>query len=676
MNVKTKIKNDLWHINYIIPFTAKYLQGGKLSYIKNSIPVVAKLKVVKGDGKRDISKDVAALLECVDINPISDNYFFYSLDEHRTIAVRGNIMSNFTLDYDRAVHGSFNDLVKKAAAQKDDYGKCALIVGKGVTKYRDRVIEYLKSSGNNPELLPVFENLLEKPAEHFAEGLQRILFFSQLLWQTRHGLVGLGRLDKILGDLYQKDIDAGTITKEQALDLACDFLHALHAWYSYKSSALLGDIGQIIILGGTEEDGSYFCNELTEIWLRAQAKVNYPDPKTFLRISSKTPGKLLSIAVECLASKTGSPLFSNDDVVIPRLLDFGFSKAEAYNYCVSACWEPYIPGRCFDQNNIRTFDFFDVLDKCLDTDATRLDTYEKLIAAYEAKLDEEWRSFAQALDEFIWAKDPLVSLFMDGCAEKRKDVSKGGCVHNNYGITTVGMASVCNSLLNLKKLVYDEKRYTLDEINQARKANYKGQDELFVQLQNMSDAFGHDDQLGTEAIELVNKFVAVSTDALKDYKNPFGGCVKFGLSSPNYIKNGKKAPADFSGRKNSDAYSTHISCLDAPYTELVNFAAALKYDGRCFNGNVIDFFMSPSLFTDSRDVFVTFLQAATQEGFFQMQMNIMDSKTLIDAKAHPEKYPGLIVRVWGFSAYFNDLPESYKDVLIERAIKNEAAKIA
>ena len=156
-----------------------------------------------------------------------------------------------------------------------------------------------------------------------------------------------------------------------------------------------------------------------------------------------------------------------------------------------------------------------------------------------------------------------------------------------------------------------------------------------------------------------------------EYKNPLGGTVKFGLSSPGYNILSKKKAADVSGRKAGMPYNTHISCLDAGYTEVVNFAGKLDYSNQRFNGNVVDFFTSPLFIENNLDKFTTFMAGAIRTGFFQLQMNVLDSKTLIDAKANPEKYAGLIVRVWGFSAYFNELPESYKDLLIERAIAAE-----
>ena len=117
----------------------------------------------------------------------------------------------------------------------------------------------------------------------------------------------------------------------------------------------------------------------------------------------------------------------------------------------------------------------------------------------------------------------------------------------------------------------------------------------------------------------------------------------------------------------------HISSdkENLPYTELIEFSANLDYSGHRFNGNVVDFMISPNFMEDNFDKIVDFFIASIKIGFFQMQVNVVSSETLIKAKKNPQDYPNLIVRVWGFSAYFNELPEEYKDLLIERALKSE-----
>ena len=133
-------------------------------------------------------------------------------------------------------------------------------------------------------------------------------------------------------------------------------------------------------------------------------------------------------------------------------------------------------------------------------------------------------------------------------------------------------------------------------------------------------------------------------------------------------------PASFDGRKSKEPFSVHISSEEGiAYTELFNFASKLDYSGRRFNGNVVDFMVSPALVNKNKQNFEKLIKIAFKKGIYQMQANVVDSKTLIAAKNNPKQFPNLIVRVWGFNAYFNELPDEYKNYLIERAIQSEFA---
>ncbi len=670
-SVKTKIKNDLWKWNYTLPFVKKHQfdEKGKVDMARHIMKSYINIKPVKATGVRSVGKDIEALLSSVNVEISNESRFVYFIDTQKTIAIPGNILSNFTLDYDRIIHGSFKSLVEDAAGD-DEYGREAIAASKGIENLVNRVLTALENSNVDEVIkrkrISDFTNILTRPAVHFDEALQRILFFNQIMWQTRHRLNGLGRLDLILDDYYHRDIQNGEITENLALDIVADFLSQLSRYSDYKSDALEGDIGQIIILGGLNSDGSYFCNGLTRIFLEEQAKIGKPDPKTFIRVSHKMPDDLLRTAVECLKSKTGSPLFSNDDVVIPALKSFGMSDEDAYSYCASACWEPYIVGKSLDQNNIAVFDFFTALDEVLNSKEPK--SFTELLNTYITENNNKFKTFLNELDQMKWAKDPLVSLFMDGCNSKRRDVSEGATKYNNYGITTVALSNVIDSLMNIKKIVYDNHELTLKELNECRNSDYKSNRDLYNRIVQSNHHYGHQDH---DTIEIVNRITSNMAQIAAEYQNKLGGTVKFGLSSPGYNILSKKTAADVSGRKQGMPYSTHISATDAPYTEVVNFASMLEYDKQRFNGNVVDFFVSPGFINQNIDKFTLFMKSAIKCGYFQMQMNIMDSKTLIDAKKNPDKYPGLIVRVWGFSAYFNDLPESYKDLLIERAATAE-----
>ena len=193
-------------------------------------------------------------------------------------------------------------------------------------------------------------------------------------------------------------------------------------------------------------------------------------------------------------------------------------------------------------------------------------------------------------------------------------------------------------------------------------------------MKKQPNRYGTDNQ---EIINLSNEITSFTAEILGSQTNRLGGKFKFGFSAPTYIIKAENAPASFDGRKRGEPYGVHISS-DKPfvaYTELIQFASGLKYDGNRFNGNVIDFMITPSFIEDNFDKMVDFLLVSIKLGFFQMQMNVTSSDILIKAKANPKEYENLVVRVWGFSAYFNDLPESYKDLLIERALKNEGKNI-
>lgn len=674
MSLKSFVKNDLWRINYIYPFAKKHLadEKGKIDLLKHIVSAYMNIKPIKGkSGKRTIGGDIKALLNCVDIT-IPDDGFIYFIDESKTIAIHGNVYNNMTVDYSKLLVESFNSRLDTVLVCDDEYSEQIRYVAEGIDALRVRIIQKIKES-NLPQAtkekrLKEYENMLIKPATGFEEALQRTMFFNQIMWQTRHRLNGFGHMDWFLEKYYEHDIKAGIITEEYVDKLLDDFYKKLSAYSYYKADALVGDIGQIIVLGGCKADGTYHYSKLTEHILRAQARANVPDPKTILRISNNMPRDLMKVAVECLESKTGSPMFANDNVIIPLLIDFGYPKEDAYEYCVSACWEPFIVGRAFEQNNMATFDFsvaFDLLMK----NCEGIKSYEDLVNVYIRLNNKVFNDFIANLQTPIWAKDPLVSFITDGCNESRKDISDGGAIYNNYGVTTVAVANVVDSLLNIKQLVFEEKKYSLNQLADIRSSDFKGYDALLGYCKEHKH-YGKDDG---ETIELVNRITREMAKYAKIFKNQFSGTMKFGLSSPGYNAACKKMPGDFSGRKYGESYNTHISCIGAAYTELINFCGELDYGDQRFNGNVADFFVSPDFLRNNKEKFIDYMMLSVKQGFFEMQMNIMDSATLIDAKKYPEKYPGLIVRVWGMSAYFNELPESYKDLLIERAIAAEKA---
>ena len=513
-----------------------------------------------------------------------------------------------------------------------------------------------------------FKNMNVGGIKTFEEGLQRMLFLSQLLWQTGSRLVGFGRIDKILYPYYLSDINNGK-TREELKNEFTDFLETAHKFYWYKSDVLAGDTGQVMTIGGDNINGQYDFNELSELILEAMTDYKFSDPKIVLRVSKKTPKDVLKRAVLCMKNGNGSPLLSNDEIIIPALNRFGIND-DAYDYSTSACWEPLIGGKSSAMNNQTCLVFPKALEETLFK--SQLETiveysqFEKIFFHY---LDLEIEKCEKTILDKKISRNTLYSIFTEGCVETMTDVVDGGALYHNVGMSTVGLGNVVSSLLNIKIMVFKEKRYSLDYVKRMLMSNYNGYEDDLAYIKDKGVQWGKDDE---DVIALTNRITKFVSEETKSFRTQNGGKLKFGLSSPSYLFASRGLLASFDGRKKGDAFIVHISNERAQsYTEIINFAGALDYSDNRFNGNVVDLMINPSFIEKNLEKFVSLILFSISVGFFQLQANVVSSETLIEAKRDPSKHRNLMVRVWGFSAYFIQLPEDFQEVLINRAVNNE-----
>ncbi len=634
----------------------KFSYARKLSVINNE-------SKLKSFFKCDCYYDYNKLFNKVKLNNIGKN-FFYSIDIYKIYYYSDIVISNLMLDYNKILDKSFEDY--RNTLDSDNYSKELESLIDASINLIDREVKLT----NDESIKDSLNGLKERKANSFKDALQRILFLNQLLWQTKHTLNGLGRLDQILNKYYENDIKNKKLTKEEAKELLREFLEILHNYYHFKSGSLYGDTGQIIILGGIDKNGKYMCNDLTYIFIELMEELKLPDPKVLLRISRDVPRDLMELSVNCIKTGIGCPLFANDEVIIPRLIEFGYDKEDVYNYGTAACWEPFITGKSFDQSNICSVSFMEPLRNLSKDDLKDINTKEDFIKLYKKLFDKYFDEFIKRTNSLKFSKDPLLSLFTDDCVKNKKDISLGGAKYNNYGFTGVGLSNLVNSIQVINKYVFTDKKYSLIELFDIVNNNYEGYEDLNKEIKNYKEVYGRDDE---DIINLTNDITSYVSNKFNSVRNPLGGKFKFGFSAPSYIDLSKDFKASFDGRKNGEPFNVHISSDNScAYTELFNFASKLDYTVNRLNGNVIDFFVTPNFIQDNFDKFVDFLILSIKNGFFEMQMNVVSSKILIDAKKNPEKFPNLIVRVWGFSAYFNELPEEYKNYLIERAIRSES----
>lgn len=590
-------------------------------YERNLLQAIKEIRLCK--------YDIPYILKKASIKNQGVGYFFYSLDHSILINTENSMIYSMPVDYDYVINLELeNSEIERAI--------------KG----------YIKKI-NDPRVT------LKKPQD-LKSALQSILLWNSILWQTGHQLVGLGRLDKVL-DKYP--------IPSNAESLLSDFLMTLHKEYVFKSAILKGDTGQIIVLGGLDDNGEYFCNEYTRLFIKCIQKLHLPDPKLLLRCSKNMPIEILKLSMECNATGIGSPLFSNDDIVISKLIDFGYEEKDAYNYGVSACWEPLSIGNSLEQNNLGNIEYGKCIHQTIiDESFLECRNLNDVLNIFYKKLEINCEQIKYALDKIVWQEDPLLSLMMG----LKKDIAKGGAKYNNYGILSVGMSAVVNSLLNIKQYVFEEQKYTLNDVQKIVLDNYQcaGLDDSA--FSDNSNGYGSECK---EAILITNMIISHTEIFLKDYRNKFGGKVKFGLSSPSYLLSGKNCGATLDGRREGEPFQTHISRdRGDQLTEIINFGSKLRFTGISSNANVLDVMIPSSLLKDNMEKFCSYVKSSIKAGIFQMQMNVLSYSKLLDAKENPEKYSYLIVRVWGFSAYFNDLPVEYKDYLINRAKQLELIK--
>lgn len=610
---------------------------------------------------------------CTDqnINIVEKQNFVYFIDYIYVLdEVRGYQFGNLTPNYKILLDHGIQELKYNNPDSRfcEEYNK----VLDGMEILVKRILEKLAAvqSNNKVKKIEWFQKIIDQPSQHFDEALQRILFVNQIMWQTDHRLIGLGSLDDCLYCYYKNDLESGYLNRQDVLNLLREFLSILHQYYWYKSNMLMGDTGQIIVLGGTKEDGAYRCNELTEMLIQIVEELQLPDPKLILRVNRNMSQELLKKAVLCMASGVGSPLLSNDETVIPALLEFGVDKEDAYQYTVSACWEPLIGGKSASLNNMTTLNYMRALENLFKREKLeRLTTFDEFVEAYLQYLSRNMNAVKRVVRNAKFQYDPILSVFIEGCRENRKDISCGGAKYMNAGITSVALGNVIDSLLNIKELVYEKKKLTLLDVKKMIILNYEGYEREKEMLKHREKRYACDNQ---EVIALVRKILKKTTEDTIDFRTQTGGKLKFGLSAPTYVDAAKDMLASFDGRDAGKPYVVHISNESInSYTKILNFASALDYRENRFNGNVIDLMLNPGFLKENLDKILIMLYTGIKSGIFQLQMNVISSDVLIAAKNNPDAYLNLVVRVWGFSAYFNDLPEEYKNVLIDRALRNE-----
>ncbi len=529
-------------------------------------------------------------------------------------------------------------------------------------RYRRAAIE-----AGNQTVADTLSKIPAKAPETLLEALQFLRLVHYCLWCSFNYHNTLGRFDQYLYPYYQKDIAAGRLTDETALELIEEFFISCNKDSDLYTGMQQGDNGQSMVLGGLNPDGKESYNALSDLCLRASLELKLIDPKINLRVNKNTPLELYEKGTKLTQQGLGFPQYANDDVVIPALLHWGYEKEDAYNYVVAACWEFIIPGKGTDVPNLNTMSFVRTITETLDglKDCGTFDEYLNLVCR---SIDEQADKLMQQVSDIYMEPAPLMSLMMENCVETGKDVSKGNR-YNNYGFHGAGLSTAVDSLAAIRKYVFEDKTIPAEQMVQMCRENFKGHEEIQNMLRYEAPKMGNDDERTDElAVKLLNRFA----DALEGHHNDKGGIFRAGTGSAMYyVWDARDTIATPDGRRAGEElacnYSPSLFMRSVgPISILKSFA---KPDlQRVANGGPLTIELTDSMFRNDESIrkVAMFVKSFLDMGGHQIQINAVNKEKLLDAKKHPENYRNLIVRVWGWSGYFVELDECYQNHIIKR----------
>ncbi|BAM69541.1 putative pyruvate-formate lyase [Methanothermobacter sp. CaT2] len=613
-----------------------YMRAYYTVYQRGGIGSLLRTRLIGGSGdilERRIQQfeDVCRVAR---ITP-SPGRFLYSIDttlhvmEYPGYRRLGNLTPDYRFLLENGVDGIGRILEDKLREDSTGYAQVLMRTLRAVSGYLERCSS--EAGVDIPSGAP----------ETLEDAIQLLLTFNSLLWTYGHPLIGLGRLDRTL-DGYPSSEDTHSIIE--------DLIRALSLYPDFKSNTLPGDTGQVIVLGGE-------CNDLTRIFLDVMMELGLPDPKIVLRVNRDTPEDVWELALDCIERGLGYPLIANDEVIVDALREYYGDDAE--NYGTSACWEPLIPGRSSDQNNLATLNLLIPLADALRSGAR---SFEELLDAYRSALRAYIEGVIREVESLKFEPSPPLSLLFPDCIKSCRDIAEGGAAYSYNGVLTVGMGNLVNSLINIKRLSFDKGRMNLDDIIGVLDDNFSSSEALRSELENRGPKYGMDEP---EVMDLTNRIIDMIHDEL-------AGRYRFGLSSPSYIWHGEETGASFDGRRAREPLGVHISPVrlleGMSYTGILNFASGLDYSKAC-NGGVVDLMIDRSFLERARGEFMGLIKTGIRRGIMQLQVNVVDPEVILEAARDPELHPDLIVRVWGFSAYFRDLPEEYRELIVRRALE-------
>ncbi len=492
-----------------------------------------------------------------------------------------------------------------------------------------------------------------------------------------------GRLDMDLYPFYQRDIRAGILTKAQAYDLVCKFLLIWDLHYDHDMKMVSysdHELENTYTLGGVDREGNLVYNDLTRMFLRATREEQVIFPKITVRYDKNSPKEYLDEINLSVINGTTTIIHQNDDATIQALVNGGVTIEEARDYLVTGCWGVTVQEEKFDHgsyvNLLKPLEYgihnlkdqmayvglnFETYDHAQDFE----EVYRITVENSRKLIEERCRIVSQGGG--IWPKVDTVPIFsstLKGCMESGKDHTRQGGKYHDDHLLIFGLPNIVDSLMVLKTLVFDQKKYTLEEFLDVVRNNWEGHEDMRIEAMRCS-GWGDGKE---ESCALANRFNNDLYDIVSNLEGSYGGRVHMGHLTYTEIRFwGEKTLATPDGRKNGDYFSQGLTPSRlkkiSSVTDVINSMKCL--DPKTMAGDNVVNIILPSDRVDL-DVCEAFLRAISESSLMSLQFNCVTKEQLLDAQKHPEKYPELIVRVCGFSAKFTSLSSEWQQEVLTR----------
>lgn len=630
-------------------------------------------------------------------------------------AVQGHVIPN----HPRILKEGFDGIRERAESmiavtaddKKKDLLRAVIHCCKGVRVFAERyadkaeeMAEGEKDGTRKSELIEISNSCRQVsvgPARTFHEALQAV-WFQHLLVMMAESYPGpgvsYGRFDQYMFPYYEKDLQAGKITREEAKELLrCFWIKHNYAYDFWgtcggRQGITSGD-GQLITLGGQGLHEEDLTNDLTYMILEVAEEMNMLEPKINVRLHKNTPQSFLDFLTGIIGRTQGSPFLLNFDSIVIRALEYqGLTHQDAVDYGVVGCIENTAQG--MDRSG--TVDININLAKAIELSLNRgrdmrsgqligsetgeptgFTSYEEFRAAV---WDQLRKIIGQAVETYSMCDElrakyepvPYMSAVIDGCMEKGLDLAEGGAVYNFITVEGVGFATAADSLTAVKKLVFDEKKVSLGELIEAIKGNFEGKEKLRQMLINKAPKYGNDDPYADEIARDLSRFWALEVNR---HVSPYTGRrFRAGYLSWNYfISFAPDTAATPDGRQRGEHLSNGVCPTQgvdrngptAAFKSVAHLGFDVVPNGASYTPS-----FGPAALRDEehRSKFAGLLRAYETLGGTAMQINIIDADTLREAQRHPEKYQNLLVRVTGYNAYFVTIGKALQNEIISRTV--------